>query len=137
MTDFKKFTTDDWALYLAKVCDLTFDTMVEIKKRLDNGDIEDILKEYKGKLDEKAVKLFEQAFCKVCVFTYYEIKNSTDERSSTVTGRYATEEIALEALKDKCDWYRPLGTGTIYKVNLRTKSDGTIEMSREEIYRNA
>lgn len=50
------------------------------------------------------------------VFSYYEIRNSVSESRTTVTGRYATLDMAIEALKDCCDWYRPKGTGKIYEM---------------------
>ena len=50
------------------------------------------------------------------VFSYYEIVNIVSETQSKVSGRYATLEAAQEALKGCCDWYRPIGTGKIYKL---------------------
>lgn len=44
----------------------------------------------------------------------YYIVNTTDEWNASISGYFATEEEAKEALKKCADWYRPMGTGTIY-----------------------
>lgn len=68
------------------------------------------------------------------LFSYYEIENTISEYCSSVTGRYLTEDIAKENLKDKCDWYCDNGTGTIYQVWFTVDDNGIIKRHREKVY---
>lgn len=52
---------------------------------------------------------------------WYEIHNTISEWDSRCTGRYRTFEKAKEGLKDKQDYYRPLGTGTIYEYSINNR----------------
>lgn len=49
---------------------------------------------------------------------WFEIHNTTSEYSSECTGKYATLEEAKEDLKNKEDWYKSLGTGSIYECSI-------------------
>lgn len=53
---------------------------------------------------------------------WYEIRNTINEWDSQCTGRYRTLEKAKEGLKDKQDYYRPLGTGTIYEYSINNQT---------------
>lgn len=136
MNDFKNFDNEEMALYIAKMCDLKIPAMKEVKELLDNKNATCILDRYSEFLAPAAIDVIKQNCSTTPVFEYYEIENTKDEWSSRVSGRYATEEIAREALKDKSDWYRPNGTGTIYKVSFITKANGEVDKYREEIYRS-
>lgn len=51
----------------------------------------------------------------------YCIKNTYDEwGNQAIIGFYSTFEKAKENLKECCDWYKPMGTGRIYKITLDT-----------------
>lgn len=52
---------------------------------------------------------------------WYEIHNTISEWDSRCTGRYRTFEKAKEGLKDQQDYYRPLGTGTIYEYSINNR----------------
>ena len=52
---------------------------------------------------------------------WYEIHNTISEWDSRCTGRYRTFEKAKEVLKDQQDYYRPLGTGTIYEYSINNR----------------
>jgi len=70
-------------------------------------------------------------------YTYYEIWNTTSERTSECTERCFTIETAKEHLASHhCDWCRPAGTGRIYGVNLVPTEDGSITMVRTTAYEN-
>lgn len=60
----------------------------------------------------------------------FYIKNTVDEWHSAIKGYFPTLESAKEALKDCCDWYRPMGTGKIYKVGFG------INVEPELVYEN-
>lgn len=47
----------------------------------------------------------------------FYIENTIDERHVTISGYFPTLEAAKEGLKECADWFRPKGTGTIYKVD--------------------
>ena len=49
---------------------------------------------------------------------WFEIHNTVSEYSTECTGKYATLEEAKEDLKNKEDWYRSLGTGSIYECSI-------------------
>ena len=69
-------------------------------------------------------------------YTYYEIWNTTSRFDAECTERCVTLKTAKEHLeKNHCDWCRPVGTGVIYGVSLVPVDDGTINLSRTEIYR--
>ena len=99
----------------------------EIDNVLANFTLEQIVEEM-----EKPFALEKRLFTK-----YYEIENSVSEYKSQVTGIYTTYDAAIKALADKCDWYRPKGTGTIYEVSLIQTNNGYLEKSREVVYRKA
>ena len=52
---------------------------------------------------------------------WYEIHNTISEWNSTCTGTYLILEKAKEWLKDKEDWYRHRGTGTIYECSINNR----------------
>lgn len=62
---------------------------------------------------------------------WYEIHNTISEWDSRCTGRYRTFEKAKEGLKDKEDWYRHRGTGTIYECSINNRS---FIVTSKEIY---
>lgn len=62
---------------------------------------------------------------------WYEIHNTISEWDSRCTGRYRTLEEAKEGLKDKEDYYRHRGTGTIYECSINNRS---FIVTSEEIY---
>lgn len=62
---------------------------------------------------------------------WYEIHNTISELDSRCTGRYRTFEKAKEGLKDKEDWYRHRGTGTIYECSINNRS---FIVTSKEIY---
>ena len=43
----------------------------------------------------------------------YYIKNTIDEHNTAISGYFATQDEAMEALKSCNDWYNRKGTGTI------------------------
>jgi hypothetical protein len=45
---------------------------------------------------------------------YYFIENAVDECSSREQGSFETLDEAIKALVECNDWWRPVGTGTIY-----------------------
>lgn len=59
-------------------------------------------------------------------YIYYCIINTTSESKTEVTGRYATLAVAMKDLENKQDWYRPKGTGKIYRVGLNFNEDMSI-----------
>ena len=63
---------------------------------------------------------------------WYEIRNTISEWESTCTGTYRTFEKAKEGLKDKEDWYRHRGTGTIYECSINNQ---TFSVKSKEIFR--
>lgn len=65
------------------------------------------------------------------VFEYYEIENTTSEYASAVSGQYTTLESARQDLPNHGDWWRPNGTGTIYKVWFTV--DGTKVTTHREL----
>ena len=67
-------------------------------------------------------------------FYYYEIHNTISESQTAVTGRYATKSAAMEAFKDCCDWYRPKGTGKIYKISYYTDFDRKVTVDTKLIF---
>lgn len=70
-------------------------------------------------------------------YTYYEIWNTTSERTSECTERCLTIETAKEHLANAhCDWCRPAGTGRIYGVTLVPTEDGSITMVSTMVYEN-
>lgn len=69
-------------------------------------------------------------------FEYYEIKNTVSEYNSSTTGRYITLDLAKEALKTKCDWYRDYGTGTIYRCRYTVEPDGSVTVEKTKVYDN-
>lgn len=62
---------------------------------------------------------------------WYEIHNTISECDSRCTGRYRTFEKAKEGLKDKEDYYRHRGTGTIYECSINNRS---FIVTSKEIY---
>lgn len=62
---------------------------------------------------------------------WYEIHNTISELDSRCTGRYRTFEKAKEGLKDKEDYYRHRGTGTIYECSINNRS---FIVTSKEIY---
>ena len=62
---------------------------------------------------------------------WYEIHNTISEWDSRCTGRYLTFEKAKEGLKDKEDYYRHRGTGTIYECSINNRS---FIVTSKEIY---
>ena len=62
---------------------------------------------------------------------WYEIHNTISEWDSRCTGRYRTFEKAKEGLKDKEDYYRHRGTGTIYECSINNRS---FIVTSKEIY---
>lgn len=70
-------------------------------------------------------------------YTYYEIWNTTSERTSECTERCRDIETAKEHLANAhCDWCRPAGTGRIYGVTLVPTEDGSITMVSTMVYEN-
>lgn len=70
-------------------------------------------------------------------YTYYEIWNTTSERTSECTERCITIETAKEHLANAhCDWCRPAGTGRIYGVALVPTEDGSITKVETMVYEN-
>ena len=70
-------------------------------------------------------------------YTYYEIWNTTSERTSECTERCVALETAKEHLANAhCDWCRPSGTGRIYGVTLVPTEDGSITKVRTMVYEN-
>lgn len=69
-------------------------------------------------------------------FEYYEIENTVSERSSSITGRYIALTFAKEALKTKSDWFRDMGTGTIYRCRYTVALDGSVKLERTKVYYN-
>ena len=136
MKNYKNFSNEDWALYIAKVYDLDADEMEDVAKLLEEDNIKEVLKTYGRKLDAEAKKILKQNFSGTPIFEYFEIKNTVDEWSSASSGMYTTLDAAKEALKDCCDWYAPKGTGTIYRVWFTGKANGAIYEHREEVYRH-
>lgn len=70
-------------------------------------------------------------------FNYYEIVNIVSEIESRVTGRYYSLDRAKEALTEKADWYRPYGTGTIYRVDFTVEENLDVKMTRECVFKNS
>jgi len=48
----------------------------------------------------------------------YYIENTVNESRSKISGYFDNAQDASEALKNCEDWYRPKGTGKIYRVEL-------------------
>lgn len=69
-------------------------------------------------------------------FEFYEIENTISEYYSSMSGRYITLDLAKEALKTKCDWYREKGTGTIYRCRYTVEPDGSVTLERTKVYYN-
>ena len=70
-------------------------------------------------------------------YTYYEIWNTTSERTSECTERCVTLETAKDHLaSNHCDWCRPAGTGRIYGVTLTPTEDGSITKVMTTVYEN-
>lgn len=70
-------------------------------------------------------------------YTYYEIWNTTSERTSECTERCVDIETAKAHLANAhCDWYRPAGTGRIYGVTLVPTEDGSITRVGTMVYEN-
>lgn len=132
--DYTNFKVDDWALYIAKQYDLTVSEMNDVKQLFIDKKINDILDQYGDKLDKDAINVLKFDYDDTPAFIYYEIVNSVNEYDIAVTGRYLTENQAKEALKNKCNWYRPMGTGRINKVEFMIKSNGQITKNTKEVY---
>ena len=64
------------------------------------------------------------------LLTYYEIQNTTTERSSTVSASWQTLQLAENDMKNHCDWYAPNGTGSIYEVKISADKSGAITKTR-------
>ena len=47
----------------------------------------------------------------------YYIINTIDERSVKISGYFGSLIAAELALQSCCNWYRPMGTGSIYRVS--------------------
>lgn len=67
---------------------------------------------------------------------YYEIWNTMDEWKSDVTARWKTFNLAYKDMKNHCDWYGSLGSGTIYKISIETLKDGRVTKKFERVYRS-
>jgi hypothetical protein len=52
------------------------------------------------------------------VFSYYELWVMDTEKTSSCHGRYTDLAAAKEDMKNHGNYYRPLGTGRIYRVDL-------------------
>lgn len=63
---------------------------------------------------------------------WFEIHNTINEYSSSCTGKYRTFEEAKETLKDKEDWWRHRGTGTIYECSINNR---TFYVNSKEVYK--
>ena len=70
------------------------------------------------------------------IIKYYELKNTINEWSSKISGRYTTLDFAKEDMKNHCDWYCKNGTGRIYEVVIKEskKNKGKIIISRKLVY---
>lgn len=135
MKNYKNFSNEDWALYIAKVYDLNADEMKGVTELLEKDDVTEVLTTYGAKLDTEAKKILEKNFSGMPIFEYFEIYNTIDEWNSESSGKYMTLDAAKEALKDCCNWYAPKGTGTIYRVWFTSKANGAIYDHSEEVYR--
>lgn len=135
MKNYKNFSNEDWALYIAKVYDLNADEMKGVTELLEKDDVTEVLAAYGAKLDAEAKKILEKNFSGMPIFEYFEIYNTIDEWSSESSGKYMTLDAAKEALKDCCDWYAPKGSGTIYRVWFTSKASGAVYEHSEEVYR--
>ena len=135
MKNYKNFSNEDWALYIAKVYDLNADEMKGVTELLEKDDVTEVLTAYGAKLDTEAKKILEKNFSGMPIFEYFEIYNTIDEWNSESSGKYMTLDAAKEALKDCCNWYAPKGTGTIYRVWFTSKANGAVYEHSEEVYR--
>lgn len=81
-----------------------------------------------GTQNEQLITINEVPFNEI---KWYEIHNTIGEWDSRCTGRYRTLEEAKEGLKDKEDYYRHRGTGTIYECSINNRS---FIVTSKEIY---
>ena len=62
-----------------------------------------------------------------CIFY---IENAVDERRNAISGYFKTFDDAMAGIADCADWFRPKGTGSIYKVTFG------LYPKRELVYEN-
>lgn len=127
--------TDDGAeegtlLWCIKELDNMFDINVSIDKR------DEVIKQRTLKVLCALIDIYENG-SNDSGYTYYEIWNTTSERTSECTERCVDIETAKEHLANAhCDWYRPAGTGRIYGVTLTPTENGSITKVSTVVYEN-
>lgn len=54
---------------------------------------------------------------------FFCIRNTINEYDQQISGYYETFDEAKAALKHKSDWWKPKGTGKIYKIQFNKETD--------------
>ena len=129
-------SNEDWALYIAKRCDLNADTMNEILHDLNNGRADEVYEAYGKRFDDrKKQKFLNDVLQLEPEFEYYEVASKADppkfETRYYLSMKEAQTAIVNELKRNKnrnpyayyCD---------VHKVSFYINPDGSLRIERTE-----